>query len=143
MEASLFESQQEQTRRTSFSFVQLKYYRIRERVTVCFTFGTCDERTNERMNKIHARYTCRLPLFDIPRGFKICRWNWNLLVVARDDKSKLNKNYDSVYVYCIEGWRILSSTFNSKNVTAKELFSMEQRLFCIKHYLISPVLKQM
>lgn len=44
METFLFESQQEQTKRTSFSFFQVKYYQILERVIVCFIFNIYDER---------------------------------------------------------------------------------------------------
>lgn len=61
MEASLFESQQEQTRHTSFSFVQLKYYPI------CTLYFQHLRRTNE----VHDRYRCNVLLFNIPCDFKI------------------------------------------------------------------------
>ena len=61
MEASLFESQQEQTRRASFSFVQLKYYQI------CTLYFQHLRRTNE----VYACYRCNVLLFNILRDFKI------------------------------------------------------------------------
>lgn len=91
VEASLFEPQQEQTRRTSFSFIQVKYYRIRGRVTVCFTFSTCDDRTKYHDGILVTGVTFPRPTF----RFTISRERWRIEAtlggISRNRGNRRNK----------------------------------------------------